>query len=200
MNWWSRSRFSVLCVVCCVLCVVLTPSLTQAYEFNLAASSTYSYLNFSQRGSNGFFGPFNQDNSSGTTTALSYPPNTAYQSPVAGAYAPINGWLGTQVNDLVSGSNASKSSTSVSFFPVLKANQAIRIGGVYRAGNVDTGTFPGATVSFANGEWLQFWTTLELPWGILSFGKRSFGFGTGLQYDSGDRTDCLLYTSPSPRD
>jgi hypothetical protein len=168
---------------------------SHAWEFDLAAVSTYSYLNYSQRGSNGFFGAFNQDNSVGTTQSLPYLPLPVfagfpnYQSPTPGAYAPINGWLGGQVNDLVSGSNASKSSTSASFFPTLRANQAIKMGGVYRAGNVDTGTFPGATVSFATGEWLQFWTTLELPWGILSFGKRSFGFGTGLQYDSGDRTE-----------
>ena len=153
--------------------LILAPP-ARAWELELSGSTTFSYLYYSQQGPQGFFGPYDYD-SNGKTV-----------------YAGINGWLGGQVNDLVSGASARKSSTSTSLFPTLRINEAMSLRGVYRIGNTDTGSYPGSTVSFAQGEWLNFWATLELPWGLFSFGKRDFGFGPGLQYDAGNRTEEYL--------
>ncbi len=53
-----------------------------AWEFSISGDFTWEFYQFSQLGSNGFFGPYNQDNSSvGGTVRL----------------AARNGWLGHEV-------------------------------------------------------------------------------------------------------
>jgi hypothetical protein len=142
------------------------------WEFSVAGSSTFISSRYSQGGSAGFFGPYDVDNGAGT----------------AGNFAPANAWLGPQAGNMVSGSVGSNSSFSTSLFPAIRINPAISLQGVYRIGNSQTEMFPGATVSFASGEWLQWWATINTPVGLVAYGKRPFTFGCGLQFDSGNRT------------
>lgn len=164
-----RLRSFTLAVVC--LGLLCTTPAVAAWEFGLSSATTLSYIYFSQMGDNGFFGKYNV-----STTAEE---------------AVANGWLGEAVG-LVSGADASISSSSTSFFPWFSANQIIFLSGVYRVGNVDTATYPGGGVAHADGEWLGWLITFETPWGIASYGKKPFGFGMGLQYDSTARTEEQL--------
>ncbi len=165
----SRRVARVVCIACMLM--PLLADRTPAWEFSLSSSTTLSYLYFSQMGNGGFFGRY--DNSATPDAAVA------------------NGWLGEGLG-IVSGATATKSSVSTSFFPRFWPNQAIFLSGVYRIGNVETGRYPGSGRSYANGEWLTWLITVEMPWGIASFGKKPFGFGMGLQYDSTVRTEEYL--------
>jgi hypothetical protein len=144
---------------------------TFAWEFNLNGSSGYVYQYYSQ-GQSGFFGPFNVDLGAGT----------------GGLFHTNNSWLGLQVNNIVSGADASRSNLSTLLFPQIKVTPAVALEGVYRIGNNDTDTFPGGTVAFAVGEWLQWWVSANTPMGLVGYGKRPFYVGCGLQFDASNRT------------
>jgi hypothetical protein len=117
---------------------------------------------------------------------------------LAGApFAPANGWLGPQAGNMVSGSTGAVTSYTTYLSPVLKVNPALSLQGSYRIGNVNADVFPGATNAFAFGEWLMWWGTARLPWGLIAFGKRPFQFGCGLQFDAGDRTQEHLAIVPA---
>ena len=158
----------VVLIVSIMLGMMQAPAF--GWEFGVAGSSTFVASRYSQGGAAGFFGPFNVDLAG------------------AGDYANANGWLGPQAGNLVSGSVGSNSSFSTSLFPWIRVNPAVSLQGVYRIGNTQTETLPGATVSFAPGEWLQWWATINTPWGLVAYGKRPFVYGCGLQYDGGNRT------------
>jgi hypothetical protein len=170
----SMVRFIARTIVVIAVLLGLCCTQVQAWEFRLSSSTTLSYLYFAQMGDNGFFGRYNVDS-----------------TPVTPDAAVANGWLGDALG-IVSGADAAISSTSSSLFPRFWANQAIFLSGVFRIGNVETGRFPGGGRSFANGEWLGWLVTVEMPWGVASFGKKPFGFGMGLQYDSTVRTEEYL--------
>ena len=168
------NKFKVLAfIVLMGLGVMAAPAF--GWEFNLRGSAGYVYQYYSQMGQNGFFGPYNVDNGGPGGAPL-------------GDFAPANGWLGPQVNNLVSGTDASINNFSTLLFPQIRMNRALALNGVYRIGNTDTDTFPGATTSFATGEWLQWWLTAKTPWGLVAYGKRPFYLGCGLQFDAGNRT------------
>ncbi len=61
---------------------VLPVSQAGAWEFSMSGNFTWEYYQFSQLGSNGFLGPFNQDNSSVKDIVR---------------LAARNGWLGHEV-------------------------------------------------------------------------------------------------------
>jgi hypothetical protein len=144
-----RVKASLLVFCLCAL-LALPGGSARGMEFTVAVSNTVSYLYYSQMGSNGFFGPYNVDRS------VSFAPGAPFLPVVAnpGDAAVANAWLGTGLG-IVSGADASSCSVSTSLFPEFRANDAISIIGIYRAGNAELGQFPGAAVSFANGEWLQ---------------------------------------------
>ncbi len=141
------------------------------WEFRVNGASGYTYQYYSQNKS-GFFGPFNVDLGAATL----------------GVYHTANTWLGPQVNNIVSGADASRSNLITLLFPQINVNPALALQGVYRIGNTDTDTVPGATVSFAYGEWLQWWVTANTPLGLVAYGKRPFYVGCGLQFDATNRT------------
>ena len=143
---------------------------------SLRGTSVFEYDLYTQNVANGFFGEPNRD--AGFATSADF--------------ASVNGWLGIPVNNLVSGSDASRSYFSTSLYPVLQVNPAIKLEGAYRIGNTDTGTSPGATVTWANVEALWWAISVETPVGRLGYSKRPFDFGCGLQYDGNNRTEEYL--------
>ncbi|MGO9120743.1 MAG: hypothetical protein ACLQPD_24415 [Desulfomonilaceae bacterium] len=165
------SRKCVFVVLCFSL--VCLPTETFSWELKLRSTSTFEYDWYSQNNVNGFFGKPNVDNGAAT----------------GGDFAVVNGWLGIQVNNLISGSGASKSYFSTYFYPEIQVNPAVKLEGAYRVGNSDTATFPGVTVPFAAVEALWWAINLESPWGRFVYSKRPFDFGCGLQYDGNNRTE-----------
>jgi len=157
-------------VVCLALGVMQGSAF--GWEVNLSGAAGFNYQYYSQRGKSGFFGPYNVDLGAAT----------------GGTFAPANAWLGPQVANIVSGADASRSNFTTLLFPQIRVDRALSIQGVYRIGNTDTDTFPGTTVSFAEGEWLQWFVTANVPWGLLAYGKRPFHHGCGLQFDASNRT------------
>src|SRR5208337_3210880 len=100
-----------------------------AWEFSMSGNFTWEFYQFSQLGSNGFFGPFNQDNSSVNDTVR---------------LAARNGWLGHEIasstssfrgDDLASGSDLAANYMYTIFIPKLKVNKAVSFLGVYRIGS-----------------------------------------------------------------
>lgn len=172
-------RSARLCYsTCLVMCFVMVVSCGDGWgkEMDVYMSSSLSYLNFGQFGRRGFFGEYDKDRTTGAE----------------GALASMNGWLGSQVGDLVSGSVASRGSSSSNFFVSARANEALALKGSYRVSGGDWGYNPGQQQAYAVGQWTQLFVTVETPWGVLSYGKRPFGFGTGLQYCEGNRTEEYL--------
>ncbi len=87
--------------------------------------------------------------------------------------------------------------------PEFRVNPAIRIRGEYQIGSRESlnqavaGGFPidahqvyintdayGVHRTFADGQWSELWVSVQIPWGVLVYGKRPGPFGLGLQYDN----------------
>jgi len=157
-----------------------------AWEVSFDGTFTWEYDVRGQLGSKGFFGPYNID--SGTTTL--------------GRAASLNGWVGQQMGDMVAGTDGSMNIQYMQTNMELRITPAIRVRGSYVIGEWrDTGdadaTGLGATVtsqylnhhhqgtqrSFSPGYWNCLWGAAQLPWGMLTVGKRPFIFGMGLQFN-----------------
>ena len=181
-----------------------------ALEFSLSGNFTWEYYQFSQLGDKGFFGPFNQDNSSvGATVRL----------------AARNGWLGHEVarrndvsfwgDELSSGSDVAANYMYTIFFPKLKVNEALSLRGSYRigawnptsAGDIAYGHLnssrylnsqaPGIGQSFSPGYWQTWYAEANLPWGIVTIGKQPNTIGLGLIIDSLENsTEALVLGVP----
>ncbi len=161
-----------------------------AWEFQMSGSMTWLYEYYTQRGSQGFFGPYNVDAGVGTSIA-----NLNYW------------WNGARLSqNIVTGSDASKAYYYVVIEPEVKINPAVKLKGRYRlaqwnnpqASYYYTQDAPGTDNAFSEGQWTMFWGTAVLPWGTIGVGKRQWKFGTGLQYDGGDglTTESLVLNAP----
>lgn len=190
--------------------ILLMQSNVCAWEFSLSGNFTWEYYQFSQLGSNGFFGPFDQDSSSvGNTVRL----------------AARNGWLGHEVtrrNDvtfwgdqLSTGSDVAANYIHTIFLPKVKVNEALSLRGSYRigswnllsSGDVATGElnssrylnsqFPGIGQSFSPGYWQIWYAEANLPWGAVTIGKQPNTIGLGLIIDSLENsTEALVIGVP----
>jgi len=164
---------SILAAAFLVFCLLFWASTVWAWEMSLkAATYRFSYTFASQSGINGFFGPYNVDNSSS-----------------GGNFAPLNGWLGGNV---VSGSDAGRSASYLRAIPQLYLHEAAHIGGTYRIGVYPTATAPGANTIMSLGQWLRLGIFVETPLGRITYGKMRFGAGSGLQFSLGNRTEEFL--------
>jgi hypothetical protein len=163
----------------------LVPSTGLAWEFSLSGTFTFEYETYSQLGSNGFFGHYDQDNSGNVGPLL---PNLAAR----------NGWLGNELtgDNLVSGSGVAGYSQYADLAPQIKLNQAVSAKGTYRIGSWDNpymNTSEGALRrseyfnnegagfyrSISPGYWNTLWVEAITPWGVVSAGKRHFPKGIG---------------------
>ncbi len=110
----------------------------------------------------------------------------------------------------------------LTFRPVIKVNNAIRVFGVYtvgglrnkyaqndrdRAGEFSPGSPPferyamhhvhqAAYNTAAIGSWEQVRSTIQLPIGTLSIGIKDFPFGTGMMFAKNTATDSALLVVP----
>ena len=125
-----------------------------AWEFELAGSFNWTYEFYSQRGSKGFFGPYNADNGGATLTGN------------------LNFWNGGRFDtNITTSSGAGWSYFNVEFWPKIKLNQAIKFQAKYRLGTYgnplssDYYTFdaPGTHNAFSDGQWTMFWATAQTP-------------------------------------
>jgi hypothetical protein len=169
-----RRIIFLVSVVVSMSCLPFLALPSFAWEFELAGSFNWTYEWYSQRGSKGFFGPYNVDNGGGT---------------LAGN---LNFWNGGQFDtNITTGSQAGWSYFNVEFVPKIKLNEAIRFQAKYRLGtygdpiasDYHTSDAPGGNNAFSEGQWTMFWATAQTPLGTFAIGKRQWTFGTGLQYD-----------------
>ncbi len=87
----------VTLIVCLAVGLLQAPAF--GWEFNLSGASGYVYQYYTQQGKSCFFGPFDTDASA------------------SGFFFAANGWLGPQVNNLVSGADASRNNVTTLLFP-----------------------------------------------------------------------------------
>jgi hypothetical protein len=189
-NSWRRLFAGVTSLALCML--LASPA--GAWEFSLSGWSAWEYYQFSQLGDKGFFGPFDQDNSSVKDQVR---------------LAARNGWLGHEAasrpfffgDDLASGSDVAANYMYTIFIPSMKVNEALSMRGVYRIGSWQTPSIsysaghlnssrylnsdaPGIGQSFSPGYW-QLWNIeANLPWGTVQIGKQPNSIGLGLIIDS----------------
>jgi hypothetical protein len=172
-----------------VICMALMFSgVASAWEFTMDGAYTWEYDYRTQTGKHGFFGPYDVDR--GTTAAGQ------------GAAAPLNGWVGQQMRDLVSGSDGAFNVMYMTTNMDLRINPALRIRGAYYIGewtesglgdNTTLGNAvasqylnyraPGVQRSFSPGYWNTLWLTSQTPWGTITMGKRPSTWGTGLAWN-----------------
>ena len=182
----------VLGIGICLSFVLGGPS-AHALELDVHAHMLWHYEWYGQKGTSGFFGPYNVDNGGGTRAAN------------------FNFWNGGQFDTNIStSSTAGWSFFEVAFEPTFRVNQAIRINGKYRIAsygepvNEDylTENAPGINTAISEGQWTLFWVTVQTPWGQFVVGKRPWSFGIGLQYSGtgcewGDTTtESILLNAP----
>ena len=157
------------------------------------AHMLWHYEWYGQKGTSGFFGPYNVDNGGGTRAAN------------------FNFWNGRQFDTNIStGSTAGWSFFEVAFEPTFRITPAIRINGKYRIAsygepvNEDylTENAPGTNTAISEGQWTLFWLTVQTPWGQFVVGKRPWAFGAGLQYSglgcewAASTTESILLNAP----
>lgn len=165
-----------------------------AWEFSMSGSFIWELFQFSQLGDKGFFGPYNQDNSSVKDTVR---------------LAARNGWLGHEAagralfigDDLSSSSDVAANYMYTVFHPSVKVNEALGMEGSYRIGSwllpsssyspgrLNSSKYlnsdaPGIGQSFSPGYWQTWKVTAGLPWGILNIGKSPNAIGLGLIIDA----------------
>ena len=185
-----------------------------AWELRLNGALEYRYEYYSQLGSNGFFGPYDVFNFSPGPVS----PFEARSNGWLGIQTHVGLFQGRHPG-IVSGSDASLQTIKVELNPQLIVNRAIKIRGRYRIGGSNVGNddlqhtwseigpgfnteyvnslVPGRNNPIAYGEWTMLWLTATTPWGLVSFGKRPFAVGCGLQYSAEDAThESLLFTVP----
>ncbi len=178
-----------------ILAFCAGPSRARAWEFKLEQEFRWHIRMINQLGSRGFFGEYDIDRSS---TA---PPGTT-----GGDYASFNGWTGQVISDLVSGSGGSQQPMWMNFTPKFEWTKGLTAQGLFRIANYQvpwSGTYSnsklqGTEVAISEGQWTMWWLTAHLPVGTLSYGKRPFTFGLGLQYNGEeDLTEESLLLSAS---
>ncbi|MFH0959234.1 MAG: hypothetical protein V1897_11075, partial [Pseudomonadota bacterium] len=168
-------RFVPALIASLLLCV---PSLSVAWEFAIdSALLNFRYIYASQAGPNGFFGPFNTDNSS-----------------KAGDLAPLNGWFQRK---MLSGTTAETSFTRFSIFPTLKLNKAVEVHGTYRIGSDTTNNltsiqYPDLENVISYGRWTRLWVSVDTPLGKIYYGRRGFQQGCGLQFSSAETAEDIF--------
>jgi hypothetical protein len=192
---YQMKRYRVWLLAAALCLAIAVPA--NAWEFTMDGAFTWEWDYRSQGGNSGFFGPYDQDVGSGI----------AGTGP--GFYAPLNGWLGTMVNNdgFVSGHDAAWNVMYMSTNMEVRINPAVRIRGNYYIGewqqsanpnfttNIDTGfgelvasqylnyRYSGIQRSFSPGYWNTLWLTAETPWGIVTLGKRKSTFGLGMYFN-----------------
>lgn len=189
---WCVRLLAISLVV--LLSLTLTPVQVRAWEYAMEGAFTNTYEYYLGQGKNGFFGTFDVDRS------------VAAGGLAAGDYATLNGWVGRQVRDLVSGSDATRNYPLLELYPDIKVNQAVRFRAKYRLGDYGdpwaseylTNTRPGRDVATSDGQWTMWWGTFNTPWGMIVAGKRPESFGLGIQNDgeTNTTTEGLAFVAP----
>ncbi len=169
--WW-------LCAMALLLPCMVGPAYSQALQFEFGgANNQWAYFQYGQRGALGFFGPYDTD-----------------ASTTPGFYSNLNGWVGnrpTDVGILVTGSDAAQSNVGLSVSPAL-GNDWIRLRGRYTIRVYDAGSAEGVFNTMSTGD-LTTWSALvSLPFAKVSYGKRMFFNGLGLQYGSSRSQEYLV--------
>jgi hypothetical protein len=181
-----------------------------AWEFTMKGAYVWEYATISQAGRQGFFGPFDVDNRAvGVANGNS-----------------LNAWVGSEANDMtVSGADGVWNTMYMDLDPEVRINPAVRVRGRYHVGQWWTGAttspsgttgvldsaagpmlvgseyvnflHPGVQRSFSPGYWNTLWLTAELPWGIITIGKRPSSWGMGLAWDGEDNrgSEALTLTT-----
>jgi hypothetical protein len=174
------SRLSVWWFVLMVLVLppAVRPAYPQALQFEFGgANNQWAYLQYGQRGSLGFFGPYNLD-----------------ASTTPGVYSNLNGWVGnrpTDVGILVSGSDAGVSSVALSVVPQL-GNDWLRLSGRYTINVYDAGTAEGVFNAMSTGQLTTWAASATFPVATITYGKRVFSNGLGLQFASSRSQEYLV--------
>jgi len=156
-------------------------SYSWAWQFKIDSGLfEFRYSYFTQKGTSGFFGPYDTDMGS-----------------TGGDLAPLNGWY---YRGMVSGTTDMVSSIRLWLFPALELNEAVAIYGTYLVGpyntepNLREADFDIETTEtlITDGKWTRLWVRINTPLGRITYGKRYFRQGCGLQFGAGRRAEEIF--------
>lgn len=149
---------------------------TISFEFG-DAKNQWGYMQYGQMGRNGFFGPYDVDNST-----------------VPGLYGNLNSWLGnsTDVNQISSGSNGAVGQYSVNADSNL-GTEWIRLKGRYNINLYQTGTSQGAFNPMSPSFLTMWYLDVDLPIFTVGYGKRPFRQAMGLQFGFNRSSEYLVF-------
>jgi hypothetical protein len=172
----TRMLWCVPWLLLCSLGLVPDASgLTLSFEIG-QAKGQWGYVQYGQKGRNGFFGPYDVDNSGSFSL-----------------YANLNSWVGnrTDVNFLASGSNVTISQVGLTVDPGI-ANEWLKVQGRYNINLYEMSTSQGSFNPMSVTS-LNMWSVeAELPIFRLVFGKRPFRQGLGLEFTENRTQEYLL--------
>lgn len=178
-------------VFCILLSVVIlnivgfgTFAIGQNWTVGADGKGRWAYGQYSQTGSNGFFGPYNVDASA------------------SGNFASLNGWMGVQnfknpnsINILTSGTNSTATDLGFELNPKGDFGWA-SVGGRYKITPYDTATQPGSEVPISPGQWTHWGIGVTAPiGGSIFLGKSYFQRGAGLQFGWNRTQEYVLLES-----
>ncbi len=166
-------------IACVTLLIVALTTPAFAWEFAVSGVGEWRYRYFARQGGADLFG-----------TRMIYSSATP-QQPTLGLAGPVNNTVLVQ-GFSAKGSDAQTHDTRFWFYPELRINRQ-----VFRDRPKQI-----RSVGMSVGLWEKFWVTARAPRGVLSFGRRPWGFGTGwstLHEKDADRYAIQLAATYGPR-
>jgi hypothetical protein len=210
-------RYLSLLFAALLVAAVAAPAF--AWEFSMSGSHEERFLYFSRTGEADLFGQAGMQDGGYTLPAGvsvgfagpdTYLPNAV---PLTGfgeaGAAAVRGGFSTW------GSEGKLHQTRTVLKPVIRVNKAIRVFGTYNIGGYRNKVLPAnnpgippfedyymhrtstaATNTAAIGAFTQLRATVQIPWGVLSYGVKDFPLGTGANLAYNTRADAFLTVVP----
>jgi hypothetical protein len=209
-------RYVTMLFAALLVAAVAAPAF--AWEFSMSGSHEERFLYFSRTGEADLFGQagLQDDNALGILPAgqgVGFAgPDTWYRAtglPFDRGNAAITGGFSQW------GSDAKLHQTRTVLKPVIRVNKAIRVFGTYNIGGYRNKRFSpnqagippfedyymhqtsvAAYNTAAVGSWTQLRATVQIPWGVLSYGIKDFPLGTGSNLAYNTRANAFLTVVP----
>ena len=166
-----------------------------AWEVSLKGDWHYGYDYFTQAGTRGFFGPYDQASAAANASGTKFNTMNSFVG-----FRTING---VQYG-IVTGSDASLDWMRMELPLEIRLNPAVEFHALYQIGYgvSQYGLYPswsamGVWNPIASGTWTDWWFTAKTPGGILVAGKRPLIWGIGALFDQNNATTELLGIVPS---
>lgn len=164
----------VLVLICCMPCLEAGAATAKQGDLS-SASANWFYGYYGQLGSRGFFGDYNADAS------------------LTGDFAPLNSWVGngTDIKQLVTGTNAAISAVSLDLKPQY-GNEWVILKARYTITPYVTSSSEGAVTTISPQNLAEWMVQVNTPVAHVTMGKKVFQKGFDLQFSNNRTAEYIL--------